>query len=162
MCVIFVMLYLCTLKCERVLICTQAKVQHCEFIRLHSRPHPLIMWCCTVIDNMPVAGTKARCFVARARQVKIFPFLQKNKIWSRDWIIHTCTRLRHRWLVSRLWLSVEVISGCTVLFGFRIINCFQEETFGNLLSRLEEEKFSEGDFLFIFFYRPPGSTLWLS
>ena len=60
--------------------------------------------------------------------------------------------------MARLWLSMEVVSGCTVLFGSRIINCSQEETFGNLLSRLEEDKFSESDFLFIFFYQPPGST----
>ena len=42
-----------------------------------------------------------------------------------------------------LWLSVEIVSGCTVLFGSRIINCSQEETCSNLLSRLEEDKFSE-------------------
>ena len=58
--------------------------------------------------------------------------------------------------MARLWLSVEVVSNCTVLFGSRIVNCSQEETFGNLLSRLEEDKFSESDFLFLFFYRPPG------
>ena len=29
-----------------------------------------------------------------------------------------------------------------VLFRSRIVNCSQEETFGNLLSRLEEDKFS--------------------
>ena len=62
----------------------------------------------------------------------------------------------------------EVISGCTVLFGSRIINCSQEETFANL-SRLEEDKFSESrkrkkiighvTFFFFFFYRPPGFTL---
>jgi len=45
--------------------------------------------------------------------------------------------------MARLWLSVKVVSGCTVLFGSRIINCSHEEAFGNLLSRLEEEKFSE-------------------
>ena len=42
-----------------------------------------------------------------------------------------------------------------MLFGSRIINCFQEETLGNLLSRLEEDK-SEGwvghaTFYFLFF-----------
>ena len=31
--------------------------------------------------------------------------------------------------MARLWLSVEVVSGCTVLFGARIINCSQEEFF---------------------------------
>ena len=40
--------------------------------------------------------------------------------------------------MARLWLSVKVVSGCTVLFGSRIINCSQEETLGNLLSRLED------------------------
>ena len=34
-------------------------LHQCEFIRLHSRSHPLIVWCCTVVDNMSVAGTKA-------------------------------------------------------------------------------------------------------
>ena len=58
-CVIFLMLYLCTWKCERVLVCTQVKVHKCEFIWLHSRPRPLITWSCTVVDNMSVAGTKA-------------------------------------------------------------------------------------------------------
>ena len=44
-----------------------------------------------------------------------------------------------------MWLSVKDVSGYTVLFGSRIINCSQEEAFGNLLSRLadREVKFSE-------------------
>ena len=60
----------------------------------------------------------------------------------------------------------EVVSGCTVLFGSRIINCSQEETFANLLSRLEEDKFSESrkrkkiighvTFFFFFFTGHPG------
>ena len=54
--------------------------------------------------------------------------------------------------MARLWLSVEVVSGCTVLFGSRIINCSQEEAFSNLLSRFEEDKFSESDFFFFFFF----------
>ena len=41
-------------------------------------------------------------------------------------------------------ISVKVVTGCTVLFGSRIINCSQEET---LLSRLEEDK-SESDIFF--------------
>ena len=45
--------------------------------------------------------------------------------------------------MAHLWLSVKVVSGCTVLFGSRTINCSQEETLGNLLSRLEEDKFLE-------------------
>ena len=45
--------------------------------------------------------------------------------------------------MAHLWLSIKVVSRCTVLFGSRINNCSQEETFGNLLSRLEEDKFSE-------------------
>ena len=44
--------------------------------------------------------------------------------------------------IACLWLRVKVVSGCTVLFMSRIINYSQEETFGNLLSRLEEDKFS--------------------
>ena len=53
--------------------------------------------------------------------------------------------------MARLWFSVEVVSGCTVLLGSRIINCSQEKAFSNLLSRLEEGKFSESDFFFFFF-----------
>ena len=45
--------------------------------------------------------------------------------------------------MTHLWLSVEVVSGCTVLLESRIINCSQEEAFSNLLSRLEEDKLSE-------------------
>ena len=51
--------------------------------------------------------------------------------------------------MAHLWLSVEVVSGCSVLFGSKIINCSQEKTSSNLLSRLEEDKFSESDFLFL-------------
>ena len=51
-------------------------------------------------------------------------------------------------LMAHLWLSVEVVSGCTVLLGSRIITCSQEETFGNFFSKLEEDKFSESDFFF--------------
>ena len=63
--------------------------------------------------------------------------------------------------IACLWLSVKVVSGCTVLFGSRIINCSKEETFGNLLSRLEEDKFSGSDlflfiYLFYFFTGHPG------
>ena len=63
-----------------------------------------------------------------------------------------------------LWLNMKVVSGCSVPFGFRIINCPQEETLGNLLSRLEEDKFSGSRFghATFFFYQPPGSTLRLS
>ena len=50
--------------------------------------------------------------------------------------------------MARLWLSVEVVSACTVLLESRIINCSQEEAFSNLLSRLEEDKFLESDFFF--------------
>ena len=57
--------------------------------------------------------------------------------------------------MAHLWLSVEVVSGCTVLFGSRIINCSQEEAFSNLLSRLEEDKFSESDFFFFLFTGHP-------
>ena len=40
--------------------------------------------------------------------------------------------------MALLWLSMKVVSGYTVLFGSRIINCSQEEAFGNLLSRLAD------------------------
>ena len=53
--------------------------------------------------------------------------------------------------MARSWLSMEVVSSFTVLLRSRIINYSQEETFGNLLSRLEEDKFSERDFFFLLF-----------
>ena len=40
--------------------------------------------------------------------------------------------------MTRLWLTVKVVSGYTVFFGSRIINCSQEEAFGKLLSRLAD------------------------
>ena len=42
--------------------------------------------------------------------------------------------------MAHLWLSVKIVSGYTVLFGYRIINCSQEEAFGNLLSRLADRR----------------------
>ena len=42
-----------------------------------------------------------------------------------------------------LWLAVKVVSGSKVLFGSKIISCSEVESFGGLLSRLEEERFSE-------------------
>ena len=66
-------------------------------------------------------------------------------------LIYTCTRFVK---MAHLWLSVAVVSGCTVLFRSRIINCSQEEAFSNLLSRLEEDKFSESDFFFSFTGHP--------
>ena len=53
-----------------------------------------------------------------------------------------------------LWLNMKVVSGCTMLFGSRIINRSQEEAFSSLLSRLEEDKFSESDFFSFFFFLP--------
>ena len=41
---------------------------------------------------------------------------------------------------SCLWLSVTVMSGSHVLFGSKIVSCSSAETFGNLLSRVREEK----------------------
>ena len=35
------------------------------------------------------------------------------------------------------------MSGSHVLFGSKIVSCSHAETFGNLLSRVEEEKFAE-------------------
>ena len=42
-----------------------------------------------------------------------------------------------------LWLAVKVVSGSRVLFGSKIINCLEYESFGQLLSRLENESFAE-------------------
>jgi len=38
---------------------------------------------------------------------------------------------------------VKVLSGYGVLFGSTLINCSLEETFGNVISKLQEEQFSE-------------------
>ena len=38
---------------------------------------------------------------------------------------------------------VKVLSGNSVLFGSTIVNCSPEETFKNVISRLQEEQFSE-------------------
>ena len=48
-------------------------------------------------------------------------------------LMYLCMWLCHRWLM-------KVVSGCTVLFGSRIINCSQEETLGNLLSRRTSQR----------------------
>ena len=40
--------------------------------------------------------------------------------------------------MAHLWLSVKVVQAA-LLFGSRIINCSQEEAFGNLLSRLADQ-----------------------
>ena len=92
---------------------------------------------------------------------KMFPFSEKNKIRSREWInarMHVALPQ-----IAHLWLSVKVVSGCTVLFGSRIINCSQVETFGNLLSRLADrggqvlrESGWSCDFFFLFFTGHPG------
>ena len=42
-----------------------------------------------------------------------------------------------------LWLAVKVISGSKTLFGSRIVQCRADESFGQLLSRLDEESFAE-------------------
>ena len=42
-----------------------------------------------------------------------------------------------------LWLAVKVISGSKTLFGSKIIQCYADESFGHLLSRLEGESFAE-------------------
>ena len=39
-----------------------------------------------------------------------------------------------------LWLAVKIVYGRKVLFGSKIISCSAEESFGGLLSCLEEEK----------------------
>ena len=42
-----------------------------------------------------------------------------------------------------LWLAIKVVSGAKVLFGSKIVSCSVEESFGELLSRLEGERFAE-------------------
>ena len=54
--------------------------------------------------------------------------------------------------MAHLWLSVEVVSGCTMLFGSRIINCSQVKSLETLSSQSEEDKFSASDFFFFFFF----------
>ena len=38
---------------------------------------------------------------------------------------------------------MKVVACSKVLFGLKIVNCSEDETFGNLISRLEEEHFLE-------------------
>ena len=90
-----------------------------------------------------------------------FPFSEKNKIRSREQInahMHIASPQ-----MAHLWLSMKVVSGCTVFFGSRITNCSQEEAFGNLLSRLADrgsqvlgELGWSCDFFFFFFTGHPG------
>ena len=60
------------------------------------------------------------------------------------------------WFPHRFVTQHESRSGYTVLFESRIANSSQEETFGYLLSGLEEDKFSESDFFYFFFVGHPG------
>ena len=50
-------------------------------------------------------------------------------------------------MAGGLWLGVKVVavSRCCLAqkFGPKIVNCSEEVTFGNLISRLEGEQFSE-------------------
>ena len=55
-----------------------------------------------------------------------------------------------------LWLAVKVVSGCKVLFGSKIISCSEQESFGGLLSRLEEERFAQTQVLKIFIQDAKG------
>ena len=65
-------------------------------------------------------------------------------------------------MADSLWLGVKVVCGSRVLFGSKIVNCSKEETFGNLISRIQEEQFSERrvkrfghvDFFFFFTSHP--------
>ena len=45
-----------------------------------------------------------------------------------------------------LWLAVKVVSGSRVLFGSKIVNCLEYESFGQLLSRLENESLENESF----------------
>ena len=64
-----------------------------------------------------------------------------------------------------LWLSKKVISGCTVLFGTRIIISSKEETFGNLLIRggqvFGESEKEENNWACGFFSFFPATRLYL-
>ena len=46
-------------------------------------------------------------------------------------------------MVGRLWLGVKVIACSSMLFGLKIVSFSEKETFRIVISRLEEEKFSE-------------------
>ena len=45
-------------------------------------------------------------------------------------------------MTDSLWLGVKVVCGSRVLCGSKIVNCSKEETFGNLISKIQEQ-FSE-------------------
>ena len=60
-------------------------------------------------------------------------------------LIYTCTRfVKNGSFVAQHGSRFRL--HCAI--GSRIINCSQEEAFSNLLSRLEEDKFSDSDFFF--------------
>ena len=42
-----------------------------------------------------------------------------------------------------LWLAVKVVSGSRVLFGSKIVQCLEDQSFGQLISELEGETFAE-------------------
>jgi hypothetical protein len=46
-------------------------------------------------------------------------------------------------MAASLWLAVKVIMGSKVLFGLRIVQCEEEQSFGQLLSQLGGEQFTE-------------------
>ena len=88
-------------KCETVLVCTQVKDRQCKFKWLHSQPRPFITWCCTVVENMSVAGTKAT----------IPEMLEKHfGTWNFAW------RLSTRLSTRRPFLSVLSNSSCVSNF----------------------------------------------
>ena len=46
--------------------------------------------------------------------------------------------------VIKTWPQIcKVISGSKVLFGSKIVQCFEEQSFGQLLSQIEGELFAE-------------------
>ena len=94
------------------------------------------------------------CSSPAGQKFSIFEKKKKKKIDHVIELIYTHTRF----VTDGLFVAQHV-NRFRLHCAIRVQNhCSQEKASNNLLSRLEENKFSESDFFF-FFYWPPGSIL---
>ena len=49
----------------------------------------------------------------------------------------------HRAKKGSLWLGVKVVACSRVLFGLKIVNCSEKDTFGSLISQFSERRVEE-------------------
>ena len=85
---------------------------------------------------------------------KFFHFQKKKKFDHVIELIHTRTRLHHRSLVCGS--ACKSFQAALCYLGPGSLTVPREETFGNLLSRLEEDNSRRGTFYFYFFTGHPG------